>query len=125
MSTEAKETSAQTSSPPLLWAGLFAGPAAVLLNLQINYMLVPWTCLTGHRFVLHLVMLAALSIAIAGGLSAWRGWKQMGREWPDGSGGAVPRNRFMAALGVLLSIFSFIVILALGIPNFILNPCQP
>lgn len=125
MSTEAKETPAQTRSLSSLWVGLFAGPVAFLLELQINYMVVPWACRTGHRFVLYLVVLLALLITAVGLFSAWRGWNQMGREWPDESGGAVPRNRFMAAMGIVLSLFFFIVVLALGIPNFVLHPCQP
>jgi hypothetical protein len=125
MSTDAKENSAQTSSPPLLWVGLFAGPTAFFLYLQVNYMLVPWACSTGHHFVLHLVMAAALLIATAGGISAWLCWQKAGRKWPDGSGGVLPRNRFLAVLGFLLSMFFFLIIIAQGIPNFILDPCQP
>jgi hypothetical protein len=125
MSTEAKENSAQTSSPLLLWGGLFAGPVAFLLNLQVSYMLVPWACSTGHHFVLYLAMLGASLISALGGLGAWRGWQQMGKGWPDGSGGTGSRNRFMAVMGITLSIFFLLIILAQGIPNFILNPCQP
>jgi hypothetical protein len=125
MNTDAKENLAQTSSLSLLWVGLFAGPAAFLLYLQVNYMLVPWACATGHHFVLHLVMAAALLITVVGVASAWRGWHKAGRKWPDGSVGVLSRNRFLAVMGLLLDIFFFIIIIAQGIPNFILNPCQP
>jgi hypothetical protein len=125
MSIEAKENKALPGTLLGLWVGLFAGPVAFLLHLQVGYMLVPWACANGHRFVLYLTMLAALLIAAAGGLSAWRGWQRFGKQWPDGSGGAVPRSRFMAIMGIVLSVFFFITIIAQGIPNFILTPCQP
>jgi hypothetical protein len=33
-------------------------------------------------------------------------------------------SRFMAGIGMLLSPFSALVIIAMWIPSFILNPCQ-
>jgi hypothetical protein len=108
-----------------LWAGLLAGPAAFLSNLQVNYMLVPWVCATGHRFALHIVALCALLVTAAGGFAAWRAWLRTGKRWSDAGGGAVPRSRFMAIMGMLISAMFFLVILAMGIPNFVMNPCQP
>lgn len=103
---------------------MLAAPIAWLLELQLHYMLVPWACLTGEHFVLHLITIGALLIAALGGALAWQGWRQSGRVWPDGSGGVAPRSRFMAVMGLLLSLLFFFVILAQGIPIFVLNPCQ-
>jgi hypothetical protein len=108
-----------------LWTGILAGPVAWLLQMQTGYALVPWACATGHVFVLHLVTLAGLLIAAAGALLAWRDWRRFGKQWPQARGGPQMRRRFMAVLGLLTSVMFFFVILAQGIPSFILNPCQP
>ena len=117
-----------TAPPPnalTLWGGILAAPLAWFLQMQVNYALVPWACATGHLFVLRLVTLGGLAVAAAGALLAWREWRRMGGEWPKGAGGPQMRSRFMAVLGLLISIMFFLVILAQGIPNFILSPCQP
>jgi hypothetical protein len=38
----------------ILWAGILLPPIAFLLNLQINYSLVPWVCVTGRAVAFHL-----------------------------------------------------------------------
>src|ERR1051325_345753 len=120
---------ANNTAPPsnalALWAGILAGPVAWLLQMQGGYTLVPWACANGHVFVLHLVTLVGLLIAAAGALIAWRDWRRFGKQWPKGKGGPHMRRRFMAVLGLLTSVMFFLVILAQGIPSFILKPCQP
>lgn len=108
-----------------LWTGILAAPIAWFLQMQINYALVPWACATGHMMVLHMVTLGGLLIAAASTLTAWREWQRSGKEWPKGAGGPQMRSRFMAVLGLLISVMFFFVILAQSIPSFILSPCQP
>jgi hypothetical protein len=108
-----------------LWLGLLAAPLAWLVNLLLSYSLVLWACSTGRQYTLHLVTLAMLLLAAVGGVIAWRAWRQAGREWHNEAGGVLPRSRFMAALGVLLSSLFSLVILAQGIPSFILPACEP
>ncbi|MFP5260606.1 MAG: hypothetical protein ACLGJB_01720 [Blastocatellia bacterium] len=124
MTAETKKDTSNGGRLLNLWAGLFAAPVAWLVELQLHYMLVPWACSTGRHFVLHLITVAALLVAVVGGVLAWQGWRQSGPGWPDGSGGPAPRSRFMAVTGLLLSALFFFVILAQGIPIFVLNPCQ-
>ncbi len=127
MADVANNAATDTTTPHAvsLWAGILAGPVAWLLQMQTGYALVPWACATGHVFVLHLVTLGGLLIAAAGALIGWREWQRAGREWPKGKGGPQTRRRFMAVLGLLTSVLFFFVIVAQGIPSFILNPCQP
>ena len=107
-----------------LWSGLLLAPAAFLLNLEVAYALVPTACSTGARLLVHSVHLACLFLAAAGALIAWRSWRQTGETWPGGAGGRLSRSRFMAGVGLLLSLFIVMVILAQWIPSFVLSPCQ-
>jgi len=108
----------------VLAAALLVPPLAFLLNLQINYTLVPWACSTGHEFVLHLVSVGTLLVAASGGLVAWREWKRCGPGPPEGQGGRAPHFRFVSVIGILMSSLFALVILAQWIPNFVLSPCQ-
>jgi hypothetical protein len=108
-----------------LWTGLLLPPFAWFLHQQLSYMLVLWACATGRQFALHLVTVAMLLLAGAGGFMAWRGWQRTGRDWPDEGGGMLPRRRFMAVGGLLSSSMFFLVILAQGIPSFLLSACAP
>src|SRR5881398_2474494 len=59
----------------MLWAGILMAPVAFLLHLQINYSLVPWVCVTGKAFTLHIATVATLLLAGAGCVVAWRSWR--------------------------------------------------
>ncbi len=107
-----------------LWAGLLLAPAAFLLNLEVAYALVPTACSTGTRLLMHIVHLVCLFLAAAGALTAWRSWRLTGEIWPGGAGGRLSRSRFMAGVGLLLSLFIVMVIVAQWIPSFVLSPCQ-
>ena len=108
-----------------LWAGILLPPCAWFLHQQLSYMLVPWACVTGRQFILYAVTLATLLLAIGGGLVARHSWRRLGRDRADGAGGVVARSRFMAVGGVLSSALFSLVIVAQGIPSFILNACEP
>ena len=107
-----------------LWAGLLLAPAAFLLNLEVAYALVPTACSTGTRLLVHVVHVGCLLLAGGGALIAWRSWRSTGETWPGGAGGKLSRSRFMAGVGLLLSLFIVMVIVAQWVPSFVLNPCQ-
>lgn len=107
-----------------LWAGLLLAPTAFLLNLEVAYALVPTACSSQNRLLVHLVHLVCLLIAATGGFIALRSWRVGGETWPGEQGGRVGRSRFMAGLGLMLSGFILLVLLAQWIPSFVLNPCQ-
>jgi hypothetical protein len=107
-----------------LWAGLLLAPTAFLLNLEVAYALVPTACSSQNRLLVHLVHVVCLVMAAAGGFIALRSWRAGGETWPGEQGGPVGRSRFMAGLGLLLSAFILLVIVAQWIPSFVLNPCQ-
>lgn len=72
---------------------------------------------------LHLVTLATLALAVAGGLVAWRDWRRSGGEWPGEEGSVLARSRFMGVLGLLTSAFFALVIVAEWAAKLFLDPC--
>jgi hypothetical protein len=107
-----------------LWAGVLAGPLATLVQLQVNYALVLWACGAGREWALHLVSLLALLATVAGGLLSWRNRRRAGGGWEDEGAGVVPRSRFMAVVGVLISALTALVVIAQWIPVFVYGPCE-
>jgi hypothetical protein len=107
-----------------LWAGLLAGPIVWLFSFEAKYALAPWACTFQAKIGLYLVSLAALVLCAASGVLAWRQWTELGREWPGGGGGALPRSRIMAIGGVLMSAMFFLVVLAQAIPEVLLQACE-
>lgn len=105
-----------------LWAGLLAGPAAFLLNLQIAYVLAALSC-DEARIWLHVTALGTLALALAGGALAWRDWRSTGAGAAGDGEGAIPRSRFMSVLGMMMGVLFALIIVAQWIPMFII-PCQ-
>lgn len=108
----------------LTWMGVLVGPFAFLLNLQLSYMLVPWACVSGQVFWLHVAAGASLLLALLGLSLAWRAHRKS-RDGRQGEGGsAAARSHFMATLGLLMSSLFALIILAQWTANFIIGPCQ-
>ena len=105
-----------------LWAGVLVGPTAMLLQLETNYALVLWACRTGHTWPLHVVSLFALLATIVAGVLAYGVWFRLNTE--EDSGGPLARSRFMAAVGILISLLMAAVIVAQWLPIFIHHPCE-
>jgi hypothetical protein len=107
-----------------LWTGLLLAPAAFLINLEVAYALVPTACASSTKLLVHVVHAVCLALAVVGTLTASRRWQLTGETWPGGAGGRLSRSRFMSGLGLLLSLFIVMVIVAQWIPSFVLSPCQ-
>jgi hypothetical protein len=107
-----------------LWVGLLLPPIAFLIDLETAYALVPTACASRNELPVHLVHFACLLLAVLGGFTAWRWWKLGGATWPGEEGGPVARSRFMAGVGLLVSALFALVIVAMWIPSFVLDPCQ-
>jgi uncharacterized membrane protein YidH (DUF202 family) len=112
------------AGPGLLWLSIIAPPMAALTQLQANYALVLWACGRAQTWPLHLVAFLALLVAVGCGLLARRNWQKAGADWEDGGPGPLPRSRFMAAVGMLVSAHSALVVVAQWIAVFVYNPCQ-
>jgi hypothetical protein len=107
-----------------LWTGLLLAPAAFLANLEFGYLAVRLGCVGDTVVPLHLIHAVCLLAAAGGGLVAWRIWQATGAGWPGAGGEGSDRTRFMAALGLAVSVLFGVAIVAQWIPTFTLHPCQ-
>lgn len=113
------------AGPLALWAGVLAGPLATLAQLQANYALVLWACgAGGQEWPLHAVSLAALAVAVGAGLLSWRNRRLAGEGWDEDGAGVMPRSRFMAAVGMLVSFHAALVCVAQWAAVFAYGPCE-
>lgn len=113
-----------------LWVSLIAPPLIFLAQLEVSYLLVPWTCVHQDGWWLHVVTLVALVLVVAAGLNAWRLLRTISAEGAAGGESPAreprfpPRGRFVAKLAILVSVLFFVALVAQGIPSFVLWPCQ-
>lgn len=107
-----------------LWIGVLAGPIAALTQLEANYALVLWACGANKFWPLHLVSMLAAVVTVAGGLLSFRIWSRLGSQVEDDAEGAIPRSRFMAAVGMLASGLMLLVVIAQWLAVFIHHPCE-
>jgi nicotinamide riboside transporter PnuC len=108
----------------VLWFAVLAGPLAWMLGLNAEYSLVRVACAKNSNLSLHLVSLATLLLALAGGWVAWREWKRTGREGPGEAGGTLPRSRMMVVLGLMASALFSLAILTQWVASLFFNPCM-
>ena len=99
-----------------LWFSVLAGPAALIINFQLRYALVPYACQTGRRWMLTAISIPLLLVALTGALAGWRGL--------DANDGDTMRIRFMALSGLALSLIFALTIIAMAIPDFFFHPCD-
>jgi hypothetical protein len=108
----------------VLTLGLLLGPALALANQQWIYASDTWAC--GHQVhsVLHLIPIVALLIDAAAGAGAFGEWRSAGRGVEDEHGGTEARTRFLALLGITISILSALVIIAQWAAIFTFDSCM-
>ena len=108
----------------VLWFAVLAGPLAWMLGLNAEYGLVRVACAKDSSLSLHLVSLATLLLALAGGWVAWREWSRAGREEPGEAGGVIPRTRMMAVLGLMASALFALAIVLQWTASLFFHPCM-
>lgn len=122
MEARAEKDLKSNSSVGALWAGVLVGPIAALTQQEINYALVLWACANGQTWPLHLLSVVALSLTIVAGFFAYRYWRPLNAD--EDVGGPVGRSRLMAAVGILISLLSLLVIIAQWLSIVIHGLCQ-
>jgi hypothetical protein len=107
-----------------LTLGLLLGPVVALANQQLIYSVNMWAC--GHRMqpAMHVVPFLCLVLTIGAGLTAYRDWKAVGGGVEDEEATVNTRTRFLAILGMAISIFSSLVVIAQWSTIFIFGACM-
>jgi hypothetical protein len=105
-----------------LWLPIFLGLMAAGLNTIVGYTATHWVCDVNHKTVGYVVnaidlLLCAASIALALSL------RQRLYSASDASL-HLDRQRFMANAGLLLSVFSLLVVIGGTIAVLVLAPCD-
>ena len=108
----------------LQWIGLLFAPAVFFAHLQVAYVMVSWACLHEGEVWIHVLGALSVVLAAAGMWAAWRVWGEAGRGAPGEGGGAVPRARFMAVCGLLVSAAFVLILAAQWVAAFFISPCK-
>jgi hypothetical protein len=107
-----------------LLTGVFIGPLAWALNLEINYSLVKWACRSETPQVLPMLSGAALLLVIGGLVLSWHCFAQLRREADPRGGRTVDRSYFLAISGLALNaLFALVILTSAGL-HFIVSPCD-
>lgn len=122
----APESSRPQGAPPalsVLVLGLVLGPVVALANQQAIYSSDSWACGHGLRGTLHII--PALCMLVVAGMmyESHRTWVVVGRGLADEDDSAATRARFLAILGMTISAFSGLVIVAQWLGIFMFDPC--
>jgi len=108
----------------MLWTALLAGPLIWLLSFGARWSLSGWVCAFHWKPALFVIAAVSVMLVAGAGMLAWTQWQQVGREMPGEAGGAIPRARTMAMFGLVLCVFSIVLILSQAIPEVMLGVCE-
>jgi hypothetical protein len=122
--TETKKEFSKTGGQLRLWLGFLLPPVAWAIQLQTVYLTTLYGCSSSDFMPNHLVSIFALLASIIGGVIAWRGWLETGKQWKAEAADATSRSRFMAILGMLASGLFTLVIFAQWLPTIFGVPCD-
>lgn len=129
----------QETNPRTLWVQLLAGPILWSVHFLVSYLIVEAACQIGWRFsilgmsglsfiVIVLTVLAVLG-AVLFAVRSYRGWRgihgdrRLRDQFREGSKWFEGPVDFMYFSGLLLSVLFAIVILMVGLPALVLQPC--
>lgn len=119
---QARPSPAERRADILLWTAVLLGPLAAAVNTVVGYTVAHWVCDVNHKSMSFLVSaidlllcLGALSIAVV----LLRQFSRAPEDQPEHG-----RRAFMAQLGILLSAFSLLVVIAGTLAALILHPCD-
>ncbi|HJP95374.1 MAG TPA: hypothetical protein VJ875_25730 [Pyrinomonadaceae bacterium] len=114
----------QATTPKGLWLLVVLPPIIGAISMETSYVLVRQSCAAQHNLALYVVTLAAMVLTVANAVVAYVIWKRAGVVWPTEAVDLATRTRFIAVVGILSSVMSFLVILAQGIATVLFDPCQ-
>jgi hypothetical protein len=106
------------------WIGIFLAPVAFFAHLQVAYVLVPWSCVTGNNRWLHVANALSLIVAAIGALIARRVWLHGDAGRASRGDGPPSRPRFMGILGTVASAMFVLLLAAQWSASWLISPCQ-
>lgn len=109
-------------APVLQWIGVFLAPTVYFAHLQLNYVLVPWSCATHQRIWVHITSLVAVLLALSGIWAARRVHARAANGHADDD--TLPRLRFLGLLGVLIGALFTLLLVAQLVAGLVISPCQ-
>jgi hypothetical protein len=107
-----------------LTLAMLLGPIAALSNQQAIYAANPWVCGHGARVALHSIPILALLVTGAAAVVAVRARRRLGGVRNEARGLVFERTYFLALLGIALSLFSAVVVVAQWLAVFTYDPCM-
>ena len=123
MSRQRREELQEPVSQLMLWTGFLLPPIAWSLQLESVYLLSDYGCAYNNFMPNHIASAALLLLSLIGWIIAWLNWQRSGSTWPNGGPGAVPRSRFMSALGLLSGALFSALIFARWLPTIVGVQC--
>lgn len=97
-----------------LWTGIVGPPIIWLVQFEINFAIVHWTCANASVWLIYLITLISVLAAAGCGALGWRA--QAVTAAPDYA-------RFMGVGGAILGVGFSLLILSQGLAAVLLGPC--
>jgi hypothetical protein len=119
----AKNELKEPVSQLLQWTGFLLPPLAWSVGMEAVYLFSDYGCANNDFIPNHVVSAIVLVISLIGWAIAWHNWRKSGSTWPNGSSGAIPRSRFMSAMGLLTGALFSALIVAQWLPTALGVPC--
>jgi len=106
-----------------LTLGVLLGPLIALTNQELIYAANMWTCGHGYRGTMHLIPLLCLAVTVGTAVTAFRDWRAAGGGVEEEDATIASRTRFLAIMGIWISIFSALVVIAQWAAIVVFAPC--
>ena len=110
-----------------LWSAAYAfllTPLLSLAALQTLFTIASWACGAQNLWTFHIISAISLSLAAAGGLFAYRGWRAIGSVRDLAGSSGEHWMSFLLVLGIFMSILVTLLLLAMWLPSFLVHPCD-
>ena len=104
--------------------GVLLGPVIALTNQELLYAANMWTCGHGYRGTLHLIPLLCLAVTVGTAINAYRDWRATGGGVEEEEATVASRTRFLAIMGIGISVFSSLVVIAQWAAIAVFAPCM-
>ena len=103
-------------------AGVFAGPVAWFVSTVGNYALSPWVCAHKQPAVPALAA-AMVAVSLYGAFLSWRALASVATAPADETGAGRP-HRFIAGVGIMMSLLFALVIVVQGAAGVVFTGCE-